>query len=117
MFFRIENKKEGKIVAEKAMLADTFFSRLKGLLGTKKLDKGEALILEPCQSVHTFFMKYDLDIIFLNKENIVIGVAEHLKPNRLSAFYRHASKAVELPSGSIVEGRVTVGEKLEFIQI
>jgi len=117
MFFRIENKREGTTVAERAKLANTFFSRLKGLLGTKQLGEGEALILEPCQSIHTFFMKYDLDIIFLDKKNIIVGVAEHLKPNRLSSFYRKASKAVELPSGGVLKGKVVIGEKLEFIKI
>jgi len=113
-FFRIQKKEDSKILAKKARLANGFFSRLKGLLGTKELPKDEGVILDPCKSVHTFFMHYDLDVIFIDKNNMIIGCEASLKPNRFSSYYGTARKAIELPAGTIEERELRLGQKLEF---
>ena len=113
-FFRIRKKEDSKILAQKAGLANNFFSRLKGLLGTKGLPQDEGMILDPCKSVHTFFMHYDLDVIFIDESNTIIGCEASLKPNRFSSYYGKARKAIELPAGTIEERKVRLGQKLEF---
>ncbi|MBP9674225.1 MAG: DUF192 domain-containing protein [Bacteriovoracaceae bacterium] len=79
--------------------ADTFFARLVGLMGQKKTSTG--LLLEPCQSIHTCFMLFPLDVIFLDANNRVVKVIYHLKPWRFTLFYFKAKKVVEFPIGII----------------
>ena len=113
-FFSIRKKEDAKVLARRAGLANNFFSRLKGLLGTKGLSKDEGIILDPCKSVHTFFMHYDLDVIFIDKNNTIVGFEPYLKPNRFSSYYGKAKKAIELPAGTIDEQTIALGQKLEF---
>ncbi len=113
-FFSIRKKEDAQVLAREARLANSFFSRLKGLLGTKSLLQDEGMILDPCKSVHTFFMHYDLDVIFIDKNNMIVGCESHLKPNRLSSYYGAARKAIELPAGTIEEKMIKLGQKLEF---
>jgi len=113
-FFTIRKKEDEKILVERAGLANNFFSRLKGLLGTKELPSDQGIILDPCRSIHTFFMHYNLDVIFIDEYNTVVGCEENLKPHRFSSYYRKARKAIELPAGTIEARMIKLGQKLEF---
>lgn len=77
--------------------ANTFFSRLRGLLGRRKLEKNEALHIKPCSDVHTFGMKYDLDVVFLDHDGVVIRI-DTLAPNRWS-ICRGAHSVLEFSAG------------------
>jgi uncharacterized membrane protein (UPF0127 family) len=101
MAIKIINKTKDTILAENAVLADTFFKRIKGLIGRKEFTKGEALILEPCNSIHTFFMRFPIDVLFVDKDNRIIKAIISLKPFRLTPIYFKANLVVELPYGTI----------------
>jgi uncharacterized membrane protein (UPF0127 family) len=101
MAIKIINRTKNTVLAENAVLADTVFKRIKGLIGRKEFVKGEALILKPCNSIHTFFMKFPIDIIFLDKNKRVIKTITCLKPFRLTPIYFKANLAIELPCGTI----------------
>lgn len=88
-----------KVLAQKVLYCNHFFSRMKGLLGTSKLDSQEVCWLVPCKMVHTFGMRYPIDVAFLNKSNEVIAVIENLKPNRISPLVPNAHSVLELASG------------------
>jgi len=90
--------------------ADNFLSRMRGLLFRKALVPGEALHIVPCNSVHTFFMFYAIDVVFLNREGLVLKVVKGLRPWRV-AMCLGSFSVVELLAGeaenlSIKEGEV-----------
>ena len=104
----------GKELAPNLSVADTFFKRLKGLLGKKELPHGEGLWIKPCNSVHTFGMKFPIDVVFLDKENRVVGLAKTLRPNRVSRLYSSASSVIELPAGTIDVAVTVIGDHIEI---
>ncbi|MBP5403612.1 MAG: DUF192 domain-containing protein [Elusimicrobiaceae bacterium] len=103
----------GVELASQVETAYSFWSRLKGLMGRKQLAVGEGLLLEPCPQVHTCFMYFAIDVIFLSKDNRVVAVAEDLKPWRMSSFYPSARRTLELPSGTL-KGKIQIGDELIF---
>ena len=103
----------GKTIAARVRVADTFFTRLRGLLGTAKLPAGQALLLKPCDSVHTIGMRYPIDLIFLDVGGRVLKVAASLKP--LRAMRCAGSRMVlELPAGTVLRTGVEAGHQLLF---
>lgn len=98
-------------------LADSFLSRLQGLLFSKKLAKCEGILIDPCSSVHTFGMNYSINVLFLSHTNEVLEVKTNLVPNRICVGPRFSKKVVELsielelvPSDII--GKVFMEDKL-----
>jgi len=110
----IMNLTQGTVIAQNAALADSFLERLKGLLGRKHLSKNSALIIKPCSMVHTMFMRFDIDVIFLDEENYVIKKVSDIKPNRLFIGTIGALQTVELPAGTIKKAKIHVGDKIEM---
>lgn len=98
---RIINQSKNTILSENAILANKFFKRIKGLLGKKEFVKGEALVIRPCNSIHTFFMRFPIDVLFVGRDNRVVAAISCLKPFGLSKIYFKASFVVELPAGTI----------------
>lgn len=84
-----------------AIVASTPFKRMKGLLGRKSLGEKEALIIKPCNSIHTFFMRFPIDVLFVDKDNKVIKAISNIKPFRISGVYFGAAFVVELSAGTI----------------
>lgn len=106
------DRTSGKELAQTLAVADTFFSRLKGLLGKRELPHGEGLWIKPCNSVHTFGMRFPIDVVFLDKENLVVGLAKTLRPNRVSHLYSNASSVIELPLGTIDAAGSCIGNEV-----
>ncbi len=107
------NLTTGKVIARDLKMKDKFFGRLKGLLAKKSLTAGSGIILKPCTQIHTFFMLFSIDVIFMDKEFNVLHVIEDMKPWRLSPLLLKSMYAVELPAGSL-QGGVKAGDKLCF---
>ena len=95
---RLINQTKNTILAQDVFIANTPFKRIKGLLGRKVFLSGQAIILEPCNSVHTFFMRFPIDILFVDKNYKVIEAIPKLNPNRISRIYWHSNRAIELPA-------------------
>jgi uncharacterized membrane protein (UPF0127 family) len=110
---RIINQSRGIVLATMAELADTAPSRSKGLLGRDSLAKGEALWIVPCESVHTFFMRFALDLVYLDRSRRIIKIRTNVQPWRLSACLR-AHSIIELAAGSIDPKGTAVGDQLAF---
>ena len=85
---------------------------MRGLLGTKSLEPNEACWIIPCNSVHTFGMKYPLDIFFLDKNLLVVSIIKNLKPGRLSPVAWKAHSTLEMISSA--ERIIQVGDQLEL---
>ena len=106
---------DGTVVAERVMCAATFSRRLRGLMFTKTFPVGmDALILTPCNAVHTMFMRYSLDILFLDGENKVLHILEDMGPGRFSPVVKGASSVVEMIAGSVAKCGVVVGDRLSW---
>jgi uncharacterized protein len=89
---------DGTVVCERCLLAETPFARLRGLLGRSGLSSGEGLLLRPAGSVHTAFMKFTIDVVFLDRDLRVVKVVPELVPWR-TAGCRGARAVLELPAG------------------
>ena len=100
-------------VATKVEKADTAASRNKGLLGRESLAPEEALWITPCPMIHTFFMKFPIDVLFLDSALRVVRVIEDLHPWRLSPWVFSAHSVLEL-KGGVLNGAVSVGDRLEM---
>lgn len=109
----IVNITTGMTLAGDARLADGFFSRLKGLLGTKSLVMGEGLVIRPCNSIHTFGMNYPIDVVFAADGDRVTRTVVCLEPGRVLAC-RGSRYVVELPVGTLVRTGTKPGDYLRI---
>jgi uncharacterized protein len=98
---RLINQTKNIILAEDVFLAKTPLGRIKGLLGRKVFLSDQAIILDPCNSVHTFFMRFPIDIIFVDKDYKIIQILPELKPNKISRIYWNSRRVIELPVGRL----------------
>jgi uncharacterized membrane protein (UPF0127 family) len=112
---KIINKTKDTVLAENVVLADTPFKRMKGLLGRREFNKGRALIIKPCNAIHTFFMRFPIDALFLNKENRVVGLVSDLPPWKITRLYFNSSTVIELPAGTIESTQAAVGDTISLI--
>lgn len=110
------NKETNETISEKLQIADTFFKRLKGLMFTKELPEQNALQIIPCNEIHTFFMKYNIDVLYLDKKNKVISIDENLKPGRIGKLVRNAKSVIELPKGKIKKSFLEIGQEVDILR-
>ena len=85
-----------------------------GLLGTTGLEPESGLLIFPTQAVHTFGMKYSIDILFLDRQKRVVGLRPEVRPNRLTPIYWRAECVLELPAGTAKRSQTTVGDVLNW---
>jgi uncharacterized protein len=102
---------DGRVVVQRCELADGFLSRLRGLLGRRGLEPGQGLLLSPSCSVHTLFMRFPIDVVFLDRGLRVLGVAAGVRPWRL-AGRRGARHVLELAVGEARARGIRTGERL-----
>jgi uncharacterized membrane protein (UPF0127 family) len=110
---RILNVTRNTEVATSAEVASNGAKRAKGLLGRKGLERGEGMWIVPCEAVHTFFMQFPLDLIYLDRRNRVRKVKSHVVPWRLSLCLS-AHSILELPLGTIRDSQTQVGDLVEI---
>lgn len=109
---KVVNLSNGAELANHAVTADTFFKRLKGLMFTKSLPAEHGLIIQPCQSIHTFFMNYSIDVLYLSKDLEIVGLDETVKPATVGKYRKRAYSVLELPSGTIRQTETKIGNYL-----
>ena len=110
----ITNETRGTVLADRAKVATTFFARLRGLMFRRELPAGEALIFNKNSSVHTFWMRFPIDVIFTDHQDVVVGLREAMPPHRPYAGARGAYRTVELPAGTITQTGTQRGDQLRF---
>jgi uncharacterized membrane protein (UPF0127 family) len=110
----IKNKTSGKIIGSKIGRADNFFTRFFGLMGRKKLESQEGLFLTPCNSIHMLFMKFPIDVIFIDKDNKIVYTIENLKPWRVSPVIFKSQSVIELPVGTVAASESKITDILEI---
>jgi len=103
----------GNVVCERCTLARNPYSRMRGLLGRGGLAQGEGLLLQPAGSIHTFFMRFAIDAVFLDRERRVVRIASDVRPWRTAAAKR--SRAVlELAAGEAARVGLQPGHLLRL---
>ena len=102
---------DGTVVCERVALADSPVTRMRGLLGRDGLEQGEGLLLRPAASIHTFFMRFPIDAVFLDKSLVVVGIEDAIDPWR-TAKQRGAKSVLELPAGESTRRGLSVGDQL-----
>jgi uncharacterized membrane protein (UPF0127 family) len=104
---------DGRVVCGQCKLADSVFARARGLLGRSALEPDEGLLLRPANSVHTAFMRFPIDVVFLDRELNVLDVREAVRPWRVAA--RSGARAVlELAAGEAARQRITPADSLQI---
>ena len=111
---RLTNRRTGAELATDVERAVTVLTRLRGLLGRDGLAEGAALVIEPCTSIHTFFMRFSIDAAFLDKAGRVVRAIPDLRPWRATRIYPSASLVVELPAGTLARTGTIEGDELLF---
>ena len=110
--FRVVNVTRDVVLAERVHLANTFGSRLRGLMFSPPLQDGGGLILDPCNSVHMFFMRYPIDVLFISRQGVVVGLRRSLQPWRLTSIVRGARQAIELTAGVLASSDTRIGDEI-----
>ncbi len=109
----MRNVTRGTILAETAGVADTPDKRNTGLLKHQSLPAGQGLWIVPTQAVHTFFMKFAIDVLYLNKSRQVLKIRPSMAKSRMSLCWK-AHSVLELPAGMAAQTQTNVGDQLEF---
>ena len=110
----IYNLTRNTTLAQQFKTADHFSSRMVGLLNRKSLPEDEALIITRCNSIHMFFMKFSIDVIFLDGGKHVVGLVRAIKPFGLSPIFFKACYAIELAVGVIDQTKTAIGDKINW---
>ena len=106
-------REDGRIVSETVHVADTIGRRMRGLLGRKSLPSGEGILLRPAWSIHTAFMRFPIDVVFIDPEQVVIRIEHSLRPFK-TASCRGAREVVELTAGECERRGLEVGDRVAW---
>lgn len=107
----LRNERTGLSVATRLEIAADSAARRKGLLGRDGLDEGSALIIAPCNAVHTFFMRFTIDVAFVDREGRVVRGSRQLRPWTIGVGLG-AWAAIETPAGTLLSTRTRPGDRL-----
>ena len=107
----ILNERTGRVLASAVEIADTSHTRRRGLLGRDSLDPSAALIIAPCSAIHTFFMRFVIDVVFVDRGGAVLKTVSDVKPWRIAISTR-AFAVIELNAGAIRRSELAVGDRL-----
>lgn len=107
--WQLVKKETGEVVVSALEVADGYWSRLVGLQFRKALPAGGGMLLVPCGSIHTFMVRFALDVVFLDRQGRVAGVRRDVRPNRLAIALPGTHAVLEMPAGT---ARVEVGDTL-----
>jgi uncharacterized protein len=109
------HRADGAVLCEHCVAADTPLARMRGLLGRKELPRGEGMLLRPAASVHTAFMRFPIDVVFVDRNGRVLDIARSVRPWRAVAC-KGAKAVVELAAGECSRRDIEVGDDLVLPQ-
>jgi len=103
-----------QVLAERAAQANTFWTRFRGLLGRDGLESGEGLVIEPCNSVHMFGMRFAIDVLHLDRSGTVVRILPELRPGRIGPLVWRSHTVVELPAGTVAASGTQLGDQIRI---
>jgi hypothetical protein len=111
---QVTNERTGAALGHSVRVARTLWARVRGLLGRRGLDAGEGLWIEPCSSIHMFFMRFPIDAVFTDRSGRVVRVVPHLKPWQLALGGKGAHAVLELPESTVARSPTRPGDLLRI---
>jgi uncharacterized protein len=112
---RIVNETRSSVVCERARVARTMFARGRGLMFAAELPADSGLVIDPCNSIHMFFMRFSLDVLYVDRDDRVVRVQRGIKPWRIGPLITRGGRyVIELPAGSIDRSGTEVGDQLRL---
>jgi len=112
--YRITNATRGRILGDDVREARSFGDRFVGLMGQRDLPFGRGLHILPCNSIHTFFMRIPIDVLFLDETRRIVKAIAALPPWRATSVYFKAKSVLELPAGTLAASETQEGDVLAF---
>ncbi len=112
-YVKVTNVSRGTVLATRAGAATDSRERRTGLLKHTSLPEGEGLWIAPCEAVHTFGMRFAIDLVFIDRRNRVVKVCENVPRRRIAAALT-ADSVLELPAGTVARTRTQKGDELKF---
>lgn len=113
---RVVNADSGIVLGDRVDVTEGWVERLRGLLGRRPIEGGEGLLLVGCRGIHTFGLRYPLDVAFLDDDLRIVSTRRVLPPWRSTAWCSEASHALELPAGALERTGTRRGERLEVVE-
>jgi uncharacterized membrane protein (UPF0127 family) len=110
----LENTSTGCVLADRVELAVDSASRRRGLLGRDSFPRGSALVIAPCSSIHTFFMRFEIDVVFVARDGRVLKTYDAI-PRRRIGFSAGAFAAIEFPAGTLARTPAKQGDVLTLV--
>ena len=109
--FRIVNGQTGSVLGSEVLCADTWWTRLVGLMGKSCLRRGSGLWIYPCRAIHTFGMQFPIDALGVDDNFVVVEIWQGIKPNRIPSFNPRVSSVVEFTAGQIASCTLSIGDR------
>jgi uncharacterized membrane protein (UPF0127 family) len=110
---KLMNIETNEIILQQLVHADHFLSRLRGLMWKKALPENTGLMINPCNIVHCFFMKFQIDVVFVNKNHQVVHIISNMRPGSISPIVKQAKYVVE-SNANTVSRQVKIGDRLSM---
>jgi uncharacterized membrane protein (UPF0127 family) len=110
------NRTRQAYLATDLQVADTHWSRLRGLMGTDaaRFPAGKGLWIVPCRGVHTLGMRFPIDVVYLNGDRVIVHIEENLRPWRMAAVRLNAATVLELPSSIVRKTGTSLGDEIDI---
>lgn len=102
------------VIANNAEMATSFIPRFRGLMFRSSFGEFNAMYLSPCSSIHTYFMKFPIDILCLDKNKTIVDMAASISPGKIYIPSKKTYSVIELPHGSIKHFKISISNGLEF---
>ena len=112
--YTLQNVRSGAVLASRVELAVDSESRRRGLLGRDTFDAGSAIVIAPCNAIHTFFMRFAIDVVFVARDGRVLKTCAAV-PARRIAFSVRAFAVIELPAGTLARSESAPGDVIELV--
>ena len=106
-------REDGRVVCERVVVADRAYRRMRGLLGRRGIQETEGMVLRPAWNIHTAFMRFPIDVVFLDSDQVVIRIEREVPPWR-TVSCRGAREVVELAAGACVQRGLEVGDRVAW---
>ena len=116
-FLHVFNPVRQSVLGDRIRVADTTLTRFVGLMGRGSLAPGHGLLIQPSNGVHTFWMRFAIDVLLLDREQRVLLSYGNMRPFRITAINWKASSALELPPGTIAATNTQLGDQLQFTPV
>lgn len=110
----VTNVSRGKVIVDKGREANTFWTRLKGLIGVSSLSEGDGLLITGSKGVHCMFMSIPIDVVYVGKDDRVVAIDQEMKPWSIGRIYRKSHHVIELPAGTAARTRTKIGDRLQI---